>query len=59
MLIDNEKEFSKLELDLLKFFHEEMHLSILLVTEWNNNYIQSKIQLQNTKTGNFANPLTW
>jgi hypothetical protein len=59
MIIDNEKEFTNLEIELLKFFHEEMYLSILIITEWNNNFIKEKIQFQNTDTGNFSPPSTW
>jgi membrane-bound transcription factor site-1 protease len=59
VVIDSEKEFSEYEIELLKFFHEEMYLSILIMTEWNNDFIKSNIQFQNTETGNFENPTTW
>jgi membrane-bound transcription factor site-1 protease len=56
VIIDSEKEFSELEIELMKFFHEEMYLSILILAEWNNKFIKDSIQFQNPLTGNFINP---
>jgi len=39
MLIDNEKNFSRSEIENLRFQYENNNLSILLVSEWNNKNI--------------------
>jgi hypothetical protein len=43
IIIDNEKELTKSEIENLKFQYENNNLSILIASEWNNRKVKSFI----------------
>jgi hypothetical protein len=59
IIIDPEKEFTNSELKVLKYFYEEMNLSLFIVSEWNKEFLKSAIQLNDNELMISNNPSTW
>lgn len=51
IIIDTEKKFSNEEIEQLQFFYEKKHLSLLIITEWNNPSIASKLSTSSFTNG--------
>lgn len=59
IIIDSEKEFSESELFTLKYFHEEMYLSLFIVSEWNKSFLKQAIQFNDIELQISQIPITW
>ena len=59
IFIDSEKEFNISELELLRYFHEEMYLGLFFITEWNNELIKKTIRYNDIETQSSTFPKVW